>query len=56
MGDRAARGAALEFEGDPQPVELQRGSYLHIPAHAKHRVASTGSAVDTVWLAIHYRE
>jgi cupin 2 domain-containing protein len=48
--------ASIQFEGNPQPVELRRGSYLHIPAHVKHRVEQTSQARQTVWLAIHYRE
>jgi len=47
--------AAVQFEGDAQPVELRRGSYLNIPAHARHRVVWTDPAQKTVWLAIHYR-
>ncbi len=47
--------AALEFEGQTEPVELRRGSYLNIPAHVKHRVLWTDPAQKTVWLAIHYR-
>ena len=47
--------AAIEFEGQPEPVELPRGSYLNIPAHARHRVVLTDPAQKTVWLAIHYR-
>jgi len=46
--------AAVEFEGEPAPVELQPGSYLNIPAHKRHRVAWTSPAERTVWLAIHY--
>ena len=46
--------AAVEFEGEPQPVVLQPGSYLNIPAHKRHRVAWTSPAERTVWLAIHY--
>lgn len=48
--------AAIEFEGDSKPTELQRGSYLNIPAHTRHRVAWTDLNQQTVWLAIHYRE
>jgi cupin 2 domain-containing protein len=48
-------GAAIRFEGQPDPIELRPGSYLNIPAHAKHRVASTSPVEQTVWLAIHYR-
>ena len=44
--------AAIQFEDDPEPVELVRGSYLNIPAHRKHRVAWTSPAEKTVWLAI----
>ena len=46
--------AAVQFEGDTEPVELRRGSYLKIPAHTKHRVAWTDPKEKTVWLAIHY--
>ena len=46
--------AAVQFEGDAEPVELRRGSYLNIPAHAKHRVAWTDQNEKTLWLAIHY--
>ena len=48
--------AAVQFENDPKPVELGPGSYLNIPAHARHRVARTDPNGKTVWLAIHYRE
>ncbi|MGA2066539.1 MAG: cupin domain-containing protein [Thermoguttaceae bacterium] len=47
--------AAVQFEGDAQPVELRRGSHLNIPAHARHRVAWTDPNQQTVWLAVHYR-
>ena len=47
--------ATVQFEGDTEPVELWRGSFLNIPAHARHRVAWTDPAQKTVWLAIHYR-
>jgi cupin 2 domain-containing protein len=46
--------AAVEFEGEPEPVELERGAYLNIPAHRRHRVAWTSPNEKTVWLAIHY--
>jgi cupin 2 domain-containing protein len=49
-------GAVIEFENEGKPVELRPGSYLNIPAHAKHRVVSTSLAEQTIWLAIHYRE
>ena len=46
--------AALEFEGEPDPVELERGSYLNIPAHKRHRVAWTSPTEKTVWLVVLY--
>jgi cupin 2 domain-containing protein len=46
--------AAIEFEGEPNPVELERGSYLNIPAHKRHRVAWTSPTEKTVWLVILY--
>jgi cupin 2 domain-containing protein len=47
--------ATVQFDGEPQPVELYRGSYLNIPAHVRHRVAWTDPNRKTVWLAVHYR-
>lgn len=47
--------AAVQFEGDDGLVELGPGSYLNIPAHARHRVAWTDPNHKTVWLAIFYR-
>jgi len=46
--------ASVQFEGDAGSVELQRGSYLYIPAHARHRVAWTEPTQKTVWLAIYF--
>jgi cupin 2 domain-containing protein len=46
--------AAVQLEG-AEPVELQPGSYLNIPAHAKHHVVWTDPGRRTVWLAVHYR-
>ena len=48
--------AAIQFEGDPEPVELQRGSYLNIPAHTRRRVVRTSPTERTVGLAIHYED
>jgi cupin 2 domain-containing protein len=47
--------AVIQFEGEANTIELQRGSYLAIPAHARHRVVWTAPDQPTVWLAIHYR-
>lgn len=46
--------AAVQFEGDAEPVELGPGSYLNIAAHKWHRVSWTSAAEKTVWLAVHY--
>lgn len=45
--------AKLQFEGE-EPIGLKPGSYLHIPAHRRHRVEWTDPTQPTVWLAIHY--
>ncbi|AQQ71084.1 nif11 domain/cupin domain protein [Limihaloglobus sulfuriphilus] len=46
-------GAVLEFEHGRQ-VQMRPGDYMNIPAHTRHRVVSTDSHNDTVWLAVHY--
>jgi cupin 2 domain-containing protein len=48
--------AGLLFEGERQPIVLQPGDYVLIPAHRRHRVEWTDPAGKTVWLALHYRE
>jgi cupin 2 domain-containing protein len=50
-----AGSAGLIFEGETEPLRLEPGSYLHIPAHARHRIAWTDPSVPTIWLAIHYQ-
>jgi cupin 2 domain-containing protein len=45
--------AALEIEGEGKQRELLPGDYLLLPAHCRHRVASTAAGGETVWLAIH---
>jgi cupin 2 domain-containing protein len=47
--------AGLLFEGETEPRRLEPGSYVHIPAHVRHRVAWTDPSTPTVWLAVHYR-
>jgi cupin 2 domain-containing protein len=50
------RGSAgLLFESEDAPRRLGPGDYVHIPAHARHRVAWTDTDEPTVWLAVHYR-
>jgi cupin 2 domain-containing protein len=46
--------AGLLFEGEEGPRTLLPGDYVHIPAHARHRVAWTDARQATVWLAVHY--
>ncbi len=46
--------AALQFEDQPEPVQLKSGDHLLIPAHRRHRVAWTSAAMNTVWLAVHF--
>lgn len=48
------QGAArLRLEGS-EPLEMRPGSFLHIPAHQRHRVEWTTPDEPTIWLAIHY--
>jgi cupin 2 domain-containing protein len=49
-----AGSAGLMFEGETEPRLLESGSYVHIAAHVRHRVAWTDPSRPTVWLAIHY--
>lgn len=44
--------ARLEFI-DSEPVDLNPGDYLFLPAHYRHRVAWTSSNQTCIWLAIH---
>lgn len=47
--------ARLMFEGEQQPLELQPGDCVHIPAHKRHRVEWTSPGERTIWLAVFYR-
>lgn len=46
--------AQLRFEGEDEPLELEPGDYLNIPAHQRHRVEWTAPDELTVWLAVFY--
>jgi len=46
--------AKLLFEGDDDPLEMEPGDYINIPAHTRHRVEWTTPDEPTVWLAVHY--
>lgn len=48
--------AKLRFEGDAEPLHLQSGDYVNIPAHRKHRVEWTTPDAPTVWLAVFYSD
>ena len=49
------KGAAtIEFEHQAA-AHLEGGSYLNIPAHARHKVSWTDPDLETVWLAIYYK-
>jgi cupin 2 domain-containing protein len=47
--------AAPLIEGEAAPHLLTPGSYLHLPAHCRHRVEWTSTDTPTVWLAVHHR-
>jgi cupin 2 domain-containing protein len=49
------KGAAkLLFEGEPEPLHMTAGDYVHIPSHRRHRVQWTTPDEPTVWLAVFY--
>jgi cupin 2 domain-containing protein len=48
------KGAAVICFEDEQPIQLQEGSYINIPAHKIHCVSWTSLQSETVWLAVHY--
>src|SRR4051812_24095277 len=48
------KGAArLRFESE-EPIDLTPGTFIHIPAHKRHRVEWTDPEQTTVWIAVHY--
>lgn len=47
--------AGLLIEGEVGPRVLEPGSYVHLPAHCRHRVEWTSTEMPTVWLAVHHR-
>lgn len=49
------RGAAeIRFADREDPVRLNPGDHLLIPARVKHRVESTSPAEPTIWLAVFF--
>ena len=47
--------ARIAFENDTV-VELKQGDYVNIPVHKKHKVVSTSTDLETIWLAVHYQD
>lgn len=47
-------GAGKILFEDGRQVVLNKGDFLHIPAHEKHKVAWTRPDRLTIWLAVHY--
>lgn len=45
--------AIISFENG-EDANLKAGSYLHIPAHIKHKVKWTDPDAETIWLAVFY--
>jgi len=45
--------AELQFADEKSPRQLQRGDYLWIAPHRRHRVAWTAADRTTIWLALH---
>lgn len=51
------RGAAdLLFEGESSPVRMEPGAWVIIPAHARHKVTWTHSEMQTIWIAVKWRD
>lgn len=47
--------AVILLEEGGREVRLDKGDYLNIPAHCRHRVAWTDPDCPTIWLAVFYR-
>jgi cupin 2 domain-containing protein len=45
--------ATLSFEAG-EDIRLQKGDYINIPAHKKHKVSYTSTDPKCIWLAIFY--
>ena len=41
-------------DGTITKQELQKGDYINLPAHKKHRVDYTDTKTETIWLAVFY--
>ncbi|MEW6514806.1 MAG: cupin [Pseudomonadota bacterium] len=47
--------ASLRFESEVEARDLKLGDWLHIPAHARHRVEWTDAAQPSIWLAVLFK-
>jgi cupin 2 domain-containing protein len=47
--------AKILFEGGDE-IELNKGDWLYIPAHGRHRVSWTSPDETCIWLAVHVRQ
>ncbi len=48
------QGRAVIAYENKAPVTLERGDYVTIAAHERHRVELTSEREDTIWLAVHF--
>jgi cupin 2 domain-containing protein len=48
--------ARLRFAEESAARQLVAGDFVHIPAHARHRVEATDPHGPTVWLAVHFAD
>ena len=49
-------GCGIIGFSDGRETTLQKGNYLHIPAHVKHKVTWTDPDTTTVWLCVFYKD
>ena len=47
-----AGGAVLTIAGRAEPLRLEPGDWVNLPAHCRHRVEWTSTEPPTVWLAV----
>ena len=47
--------AEIRYDDPDEQFSLKPGDYLRIPARRRHRVEWTDPAIETVWLALHFR-
>lgn len=49
-------GAELQLADEAGLHRLEPGDWLYLPAHCRHRVVWTVPGMETVWLAIHWKQ